>query len=83
MFEKSRERIERLEQTHETFRNVVKHIERNKSAYIAGPVCLAVGFVGGKYFQRPIEVTIENAPVMNLQPTLVLESLSSRGIHTI
>lgn len=72
MFDKSRERIARLEETHETFRNVKKHLEQHKSAYIAGPACLAIGFVGGKYFQRPIEVAIDNSPVINLQPTLVL-----------
>jgi hypothetical protein len=68
MFEKSRERLERLEQTHETFRTVVQHIHKHQSAYIAGPACLAIGFVGGKYFQRPIDISIENAPVINLHP---------------
>jgi len=46
MFDKTRERIARLEETNETFRKVKLHLETNKKTYLVGGGCLVVGTVG-------------------------------------
>jgi hypothetical protein len=63
MFEKTRARIEKLEEIDETFRKIAQHLRENKKTYFVGTGCLGVGFIGGKYLQRPIEVNVE--PVIN------------------
>jgi len=67
MFDKTKERIAKLEETNETFRNVKRHLQDNKKVYIVGTGFLGVGFVGGKYFQRPIVIDFQ--PVINNAPT--------------
>ena len=69
MFDKTKERIAKLEETNETFRNVKRHLQDNKKVYFVGAGFLGVGFVGGKYFQRPIVIdfqpVIQNTPTFN------------------
>ena len=71
MFDKTKARIEKLEETNETFRKVSYHLKDNKKVYLAGAGCICVGFVGGKYLQRPIVIDfqpvidIKNMPVFN------------------
>ena len=66
MFDKTKERIRKLEETNETFRNVKQHLQDNKKVYFVGAGFLGVGFVGGKYFQRPIIIDFQ--PVINNRP---------------
>lgn len=78
MFDKFRARIEKLEETNETFRKISQHVQQNKTTYIAAPIFLGVGFVGGKYLQRPITVdfqpVINNSPVFNNTIVPVMKS---------
>src|SRR3954464_4161014 len=69
MFDKTKERIAKLEKTNETFRKAKQHVEKNKTTYIVGAGCLAGGIVVGLYFRRPIVIDfqpiINNTPVFN------------------
>lgn len=68
MFDKTRERIQKLEETNETFRKVSTHLQENKQTYLAVGVAVPTAFVAGKYFQRPIEVTVDFKPIINNTP---------------
>jgi hypothetical protein len=69
MFENAKERLRKLEETNETVRKISQHVQNNKTTYIAAPIFLATGFIGGKYLQRPITIdfqpVITNSPVFN------------------
>jgi hypothetical protein len=89
-FRKTRERIAEFEKTHDNFRAVVEHVDEHKEAYLAGAGCLVVGFVGGKRFQRPIEVLVKPvfnntvAPVMNNIGNQLTSTVSNAGhMHKI
>lgn len=73
MFNKTRDRIEKFEETNETFRMVKQHLQDNKVFYMSAPAIFAVGFVGGKYHQQPIEITNQITPVINNIPVIVVE----------
>lgn len=45
MFKKTRERIAKLEQDHESIHKVVQHFDDHSEAYLAGAGCLVVGYV--------------------------------------
>lgn len=47
----------------ERITQVKTHLKENKKVYLTGAGCLCVGFVGGKYFQRPI--VVNNIPTFN------------------
>lgn len=52
-FQRTRERIEEFEKTHDNFRTVVEHLDEHKEAYLAGASCLVIGFLTGKHHRRP------------------------------
>lgn len=71
MFEKTKERVKKFEETHETFRNAKKHVEKHKTAYACGATGIVCIF-GTRTFARPTVITniIEQAgpivaPVFN------------------
>lgn len=47
MFDNFRERIRKLEETNETFRNTKKHVEKHKVAYAAGGAAIGAGAIFG------------------------------------
>jgi hypothetical protein len=47
------------------YQKVKQHLKENRKVYLTGAGCLCIGFVGGKHFQRPIEVLVESAPTFN------------------
>src|SRR4051794_27892531 len=54
MFDKTKERIAKLEETNETFRKAKQHVEKNKTTYIVGAGCLVVGYV----LRKPQAITM-------------------------
>ncbi len=48
MFDKTKERIQKFEETHENFRKVSTHLRENKKVYQVGASCFVVGIVGTK-----------------------------------
>jgi hypothetical protein len=69
MFDKTKERVKKFQEDHESVHKIIQHVEKNKNTYLTGAGCLGAGFVFGKYYQRPIIIdfqpVINNAPVFN------------------
>jgi hypothetical protein len=78
MFEKTKARIRKLEETNYTFRKVSYHLQENKQSYLVGASCFTVGYL----FRKPTVVNVTNhvAPLINNAPNLAagpqLESVS-------
>ena len=83
MFDKFRARVERLEETNDDFRKVMTHLRENKRVYYVGAGTLAFGFIGGKHFQRPIEVIIENAPTFNNTVAPVMNNIGNHLTNNV
>lgn len=87
MFENVKARFAKLKEDHESVRKVKIHVEKYKPFYIAAPVIFGGGFLSGKYFQRPIEVTveniIENAPVFNNTVAPVMNNLGNQLVNNL
>jgi hypothetical protein len=85
MFEKTKARVSKLEETHDNVHAVLQHVRDHREAYLVGAGCLSVGFVGGKYFQRPIEVITK--PVFNntVAPVIapVMNNIGNQVINTV
>lgn len=48
---------------------VKEHLKENRKAYLIGAGVAGFSFATGKYFKRPIEVTVDFKPVINNMPT--------------
>lgn len=63
------ERLTKFEEDHDSFRRLHQHVVEHRQFYMAVPVILGVGYVGGKYQQRPINIdvrpVIHNSPVFS------------------
>lgn len=81
MFDRTKERIAKLEETNENFRRAKQHVTKYKIAYIGAPVVFGAGFIGGKYFQRPI--TIDFQPVINNTPVFNNHNIGNVVENTI
>jgi hypothetical protein len=71
MFDNARERIRKLEETNETFRNVKQHVEKHKIAYIAGTTgfgCLVVGGIGGAALGKTdVKQVVDSMKLIHIQ----------------